>query len=328
MSKLLSIKNLRVRFRIKSPLQAMLQKIDDPYIDAVRQVSLDIKQGETFTLVGESGSGKTTLALAVAGLLNATEGQIKFMNEDVTSMTSSQIMAYRKKISFIWQNSIGSLSPRMSVGSLITEGYKIHNLKDRDLKMEADRLLKLVGLPTHISGRYAHQLSGGQARRVGVARAIALKPKLIIADEPTAGLDVSVQGEILNLLNKLKDDLGVSLFVITHNLNIVRHISDKTAVMYLGRFVEQGQTDDIFAKPKHPYTLALLSANLTPYPEASLKNRIELKGEVPSLMNRPNGCEFHTRCPFSSKHCDNEFPPMHVFDGEQILTCHYPLNQN
>ena len=328
MSKLLSIKNLRVRFRIKSPLQAMLQKIDDPYIDAVRQVSLDIKQGETFTLVGESGSGKTTLALAVAGLLNAAEGQIKFMNEDVTSMTSSQIMAYRKKISFIWQNSIGSLSPRMSVGSLITEGYKIHNLKDRDLKMEADRLLKLVGLPTHISGRYAHQLSGGQARRVGVARAIALKPKLIIADEPTAGLDVSVQGEILNLLNKLKDDLGVSLFVITHNLNIVRHISDKTAVMYLGRFVEQGQTDDIFAKPKHPYTLALLSANLTPYPEASLKNRIELKGEVPSLMNRPNGCEFHTRCPFSSEHCDNEFPPMHVFDGEQILTCHYPLNQN
>ena len=328
MSKLLSIKNLRVRFRIKSPLQAMLQKIDDPYIDAVRQVSLDIKQGETFTLVGESGSGKTTLALAVAGLLNAAEGQIKFMNEDVTSMTSSQIMAYRKKISFIWQNSIGSLSPRMSVGSLITEGYKIHNLKDRDLKMEADRLLKLVGLPTHISGRYAHQLSGGQARRVGVARAIALKPKLIIADEPTAGLDVSVQGEILNLLNKLKDDLGVSLFVITLNLNIVRHISDKTAVMYLGRFVEQGQTDDIFAKPKHPYTLALLSANLTPYPEASLKNRIELKGEVPSLMNRPNGCEFHTRCPFSSEHCDNEFPPMHVFDGEQILTCHYPLNQN
>jgi len=328
MSKLLSIKNLRVRFRIKSPLQAMLQKIDDPYIDAVRQVSLDIKQGETFTLVGESGSGKTTLALAVAGLLNAAEGQIKFMNEDVTSMTSSQIMAYRKKISFIWQNSIGSLSPRMSVGSLITEGYKIHNLKDRDLKMEADRLLKLVGLPAHISGRYAHQLSGGQARRVGVARAIALKPKLIIADEPTAGLDVSVQGEILNLLNKLKDDLGVSLFVITHNLNIVRHISDKTAVMYLGRFVEQGQTDDIFAKPKHPYTLALLSANLTPYPEASLKNRIELKGEVPSLMDRPNGCEFHTRCPFSSEHCDNEFPPMHVFDGEQILTCHYPLNQN
>ena len=328
MNNILSIKNLRVRFRAKSTLQGMLQKIDDPFIDAVRKVSLDIRQGETFTLVGESGSGKSTLALATAGLLTAKEGQIKFMNEDVTNMTPSQIMAYRKKISFIWQNSIGSLSPRMSVGSLITEGYKIHNLKDRDLKMEADRLLKLVGLPTNIKERYAHELSGGQARRVGVARAIALDPKLIIADEPTAGLDVSVQGEILNLLNKLRDDLGVSLFVITHNLNIVRHISDRTAVMYLGRFVEQGQTDDIFAKPRHPYTLALLSANLTPYSEASLKNRIDLKGEVPSLMNRPNGCEFHTRCPFSSKHCDNEFPPIHTFDREQILTCHYPLNQN
>jgi len=326
MNNILSIKNLRVRFRAKSTLQGMLQKIDDPFIDAVRKVSLDIKQGETFTLVGESGSGKSTLALATAGLLTAKEGQIKFMNEDVTNMTPSQIMAYRKKISFIWQNSIGSLSPRMSVGSLITEGYKIHNLKDRDLKMEADRLLKLVGLPTNIKERYAHELSGGQARRVGVARAIALDPKLIIADEPTAGLDVSVQGEILNLLNKLRDDLGVSLFVITHNLNIVRHISDRTAVMYLGRFVEQGKTDDIFAKPRHPYTLALLSANLTPYQETSLENRIELTGEVPSLMDRPNGCEFHTRCPFSSKHCDNEFPPIHTFDNHQILTCHYPLN--
>ena len=155
MSNLLSIKNLRVRFRTKSPLQAMIQKIEDPYIDAVRQVSLDIKQGETFALVGESGSGKSTLALAIARLLTAAEGQIKFMDEDVTNMTSSQIMAYRKKISFIWQNSIGSLSPRMSVGSLITEGYKIHNLKDRDIKMEADRLLKLVGLPTNIKERYA-----------------------------------------------------------------------------------------------------------------------------------------------------------------------------
>eukprot|EP00494_Astrolonche_serrata_P029338 UN29605 len=148
-------------------------------------------------------------------------------------------MAYRKQISFMWQNPVGSLSPRLSIGSLISEPYKIHGLKDKDMNAEAERLLKLVGLPTHFSGRYPHQLSGGQARRVGVARALALDPKLIIADEPTAGLDVSVQGEILNLLNKLQDDLGVSMFVITHNLNIVRHISDRTAIMYLGRFAEQ-----------------------------------------------------------------------------------------
>ena len=317
MTNLVEIENLQVKFNT-----------DSGEVNAVNGISFNIKKGETLALVGESGSGKSTLALATAGLLNAEEGQIKFMNEDVTTMTSSQIMAYRKKISYIWQDSIGSLSPRMSVGSLITEAYKIHNLKDRDLKMEANRLLKLVGLPAQISERYPHQLSGGQARRVGVARAISLDPKLIIADEPTAGLDVSVQGEILNLLNKLRDDLGVSLFVITHNLNIVRHISDKTAVMYLGRFVEQGQTDDIFANPRHPYTLALLSANLTPYPEVSFENRIELTGEVPSLMDRPNGCEFHTRCPFSSEHCDDEFPPIHTFKSQQILTCHYPLNSN
>ena len=174
------------------------------------------------------------------------------------------------------------------------------------------------------TGRYPHQLSGGQARRVGVARALALDPKLIIADEPTAGLDVSVQGEILNLLNRLQDELGVSMFVITHNLNIVRHISDRTAIMYLGRFAEQGPTDDIFANPRHPYTLALLSANPEPDPEATIEDRIELKGEVPSLMNRPIGCEFHTRCPFIGKHCDTDFPPLQNVGEAHTLTCHYP----
>lgn len=324
MSTVLAVKDLRVRFRIASPLQAKLKQIEDPFIDAVRQVSFDIQHGETFTLVGESGSGKSTLALAVAGLLDTAEGKIEFLGEDVTNMTPQEMMAYRKQISFMWQNPVGSLSPRMSIGSLITEAYKIHGLKDRDLKAEAHRLLKLVGLPTHFTERYPHQLSGGQARRVGVARALALDPKLIIADEPTAGLDVSVQGEILNLLNRLQDELGVSMFVITHNLNIVRHISNRTAIMYLGRFAEQGPTDDIFANPRHPYTLALLSANPEPDPEASIEDRIELKGEVPSLMNRPIGCEFHTRCPFIGKHCDTDFPPVQKVGEAHSLTCHYP----
>ncbi len=324
MSTVLAVKNLRVRFRVKSPLQAMIQRIDDPFIDAVRQVSFEIQQGETFTLVGESGSGKSTLALAVAGLLEASEGQIQFLGQDVTHMSAQELMAYRKQISFMWQNPVGSLSPRLSVGSLITEAYKIHNLKDRDIKSEAHRLLKLVGLPTHFTERYPHQLSGGQARRVGVARALALDPKLIIADEPTAGLDVSIQGEILNLLNRLQDELGVSMFVITHNLNIVRHISNRTAIMYLGRFAEQGPTDDIFAYPRHPYTLALLSANPEPDPESSIDDRIELKGEVPSLMSRPIGCEFHTRCPFIDKHCDTDFPPFQNVGEAHSLTCHYP----
>ena len=323
MTKVLEVKNARVRFRVKSTMEALLQRISDPYIDAVRDVSFSINEAETFTLVGESGSGKSTLALAVAGLLPVAEGSIRFNDKEVTTMNSADAQAYRKQISFMWQNPVGSLSPRLSVGSLITEPYKIHNLKDRDLKAECSRLLKMVGLPEHFSERYPHQLSGGQARRVGVARALALSPKLIIADEPTAGLDVSVQGEILNLLNKLQDDLGISIFVITHNLNIVRHISDRTAIMYLGRFAEQGPTDDIFQAPRHPYTLALLSANPEPDPDATIE-RIELRGEVPSLLDRPPGCEFHTRCPFAAERCDDEFPQLQTVSERHTLTCHYP----
>lgn len=323
MSTVLQVDQLRVRFRIFSGLQARLRGVADPYIDAVRDVSYSIGEGETFTLVGESGSGKSTLALAVAGLLPTAAGSIKFGSEEVTAMDDAQMQAYRRQISFMWQNPVGSLSPRQNVGALLSEPYIVHGMKDRDLKAEASRLLSMVGLPTHFAQRYPHQLSGGQARRVGVARALALSPKLIIADEPTAGLDVSVQGEILNLLNRLQDDLGISMFVITHNLNIVRHISDRTAIMYLGRFVEQGPTDHIFAEPRHPYTLALLSANPEPNPDAQIE-RIELKGEVPSLMDRPPGCEFHTRCPFAATNCDNLFPPNFDAGHDHSLTCHYP----
>jgi len=323
MTDVLEVKHVRVRFRVKSNFQALVQGIEDPFIDAVRDASFAIVEGETFTLVGESGSGKSTLALAVAGLLPAEEGSIRFGGAEVTTMDHAALQAYRKQISFMWQNPVGSLSPRLSVGSLITEPYKIHKLSERDLKAECARLLKMVGLPQEFSTRYPHQLSGGQARRVGVARALALNPKLIIADEPTAGLDVSVQGEILNLLNRLQDELGVAMFIITHNLNIVRHISDHTAIMYLGRFVELGPTDDIFEQPRHPYTLALLSANPEPDPDAAI-SRIELKGEVPSLMDRPAGCEFHTRCPFVGDGCDTTPPPLFIVSGEHTLTCHYP----
>ncbi len=323
MSQVLQVERLRVRFRIASGLKAKLKGIEDPFIDAVRDVSFSIEEGQTFTLVGESGSGKSTLALAVAGLLPVAEGSVNFMGDEVTTMNADQMQAYRRQISFMWQNPVGSLSPRQTVGALISEPYIVHEMKEKDLKAEASRLLKMVGLPEHFAQRYPHQLSGGQARRVGVARALALSPKLIIADEPTAGLDVSVQGEILNLLNRLQDELGISMFVITHNLNIVRHISDRTAIMYLGRFAEQGPTDSIFAEPRHPYTHALLSANPEPNPDAEME-RTELKGEVPSLMDRPLGCEFHTRCPFASRDCDKVFPP--VVDAGELhsLTCHYP----
>lgn len=323
MSKVLQVENLRIRFRIMSGLKAFINRVSDPYIDAVRDVSFSINEGETFTLVGESGSGKSTLALAVAGLLPAAEGSILFNGDEVTKMGDAAMQVYRRQISFMWQNPVGSLSPRQSVGALITEPYIVHGMKEKDLNAESSRLLKMVGLADHFSERYPHQLSGGQARRVGVARALALSPKLIIADEPTAGLDVSVQGEILNLLNRLQDNLGISMFVITHNLNIVRHISNRTAIMYLGRFAELGPTDDIFAEPRHPYTLALLSANPEPNPDAKI-DRVELKGEVPSLMDRPAGCEFHTRCPFVADGCNSIFPPVQAVSDTHTLTCHYP----
>ena len=323
MSTILKIEKVRVRFRSMSSIQAWMKREPEPFIDAVRDVSLSIKEGETVTLVGESGSGKSTLALAVAGLAPASEGSIQFRGKEVTTMNRNEMRSYRKQISFMWQNPVGSLSPRQTIGALITEPYIVHGMTDRNLQEESARLLKMVGLPAHFSARYPHQLSGGQARRVGVARALALSPKLIIADEPTAGLDVSVQGEILNLLNRLQDELDVSMFVITHNLNIVRHISDRTAIMYLGRFVEQGPTDAIFSHPRHPYTLALLSANPKPDPDITIE-RIELKGEVPSLMNRPSGCEFHTRCPFAAAQCKHQFPPIEAVNENHVLTCHYP----
>lgn len=327
MSSLLRVKNLRVRFRVQGTMQALLRGTHDPFIDAVRDVSFDVREGETFTLVGESGSGKSTLAMAIAGIHPAAEGSIHFGDTKINDLDSTGLQTYRKQISYIWQNPTGSLSPRLSVGSLVTEPFKIHGLKPADLKAEAHRLLNMVGLPADYTERYPHQLSGGQARRVGVARALALQPKLIIADEPTAGLDVSVQGEILNLLNKLQDELGLSMFVITHNLNIVRHISDRTAIMYLGRFVEVGDTDDIFAEPRHPYTLALLSANPEADPDAKI-NRIELQGEVPSLLQRPQGCEFHTRCPVAGEQCNKVFPPIVENNHQHWITCHYPQNQN
>ena len=198
-------------------------------------------------------------------------------------------------------------------------------MADRDLAAEAARLLDLVGLPAAFADRYPHQLSGGQARRIGVARAVALEPRLVIADEPTAGLDVSIQGEVLNLLNDLQDRLGLSILIITHNLSVVRHIADRTAVMYLGRVVEESPTDLLFRHPRHPYARALLAANPEPDPDA-VPDRLELPGEVPSLLRRPPGCEFHPRCPFAQERCTREPPALSPAADGRRWACHYPLD--
>jgi len=325
MTALLEVNDLRVRFRSMGPVRALVRGVRDPWIDAVCGVSFDIREGETVGLVGESGSGKSTLARAIDGLVAVDSGSVRFRGRELSGLARSEYTAVRREMALMFQDPAGSLSPRMTVRSLVTEPFRIHGYRERDLDAEASRLLRLVGLTDDFAGRFPHQLSGGQARRVGLARALALDPKLILADEPTAGLDVSVQGEALNLLARVQDELGVAILIITHNLNVVRHITDRMAIMYLGRFVEQGSTDDIFERPRHPYTEALLSASPQPDPDAA-RARVEISGEVPSLMNRPPGCEFHTRCPYARERCAIEAPaPAGASEGHEY-TCHFPLD--
>ncbi len=319
MSPILEVRDLEVTFRVGP----MLRRQD---ILAVAGVSFDVSPGETFALVGESGSGKTTLARAVNGLQAISNGSVRFDGRRVDGLSARASKPLRRDMAMMFQDPFGSLSPRMKVGDLVTEPYRIHGLPDGDMASETARLLSLVGLTAEFAKRYPHQLSGGQARRVGVARAIALNPKLVIADEPTAGLDVSVQGEVLNLLNELRERLGLAIVIITHNLHVVHHVADRMAVMYLGRFVETGPAEELFSAPAHPYTAALLSANPEPDPDKA-RDRIALPAEVPSLLARPAGCEFHTRCPWAAEKCGVQPPDLRYVENRHV-SCHSPLARN
>lgn len=292
-------------------------------VNVLAGVSFTVEPGETYALVGESGSGKTTVIRAIAGLAPAQDGSVTFEGQEIRGAPERVMRPLRKDMAMMFQDPVGSLSPRLTIRSLITEPYRIQGMKDRDLDAEAKRLLEMVNLPTHFADRYPYQLSGGQARRVGVARALALEPKLILADEPTAGLDVSVQGELLNLLNDLRERLGLAMVIITHNLSVVRHVADRMGIMYLGRLVEEGTTETIFQDPRHPYTRCLLSANPEPDPDARLE-RIALKGEPPSLLRRPSGCEFRERCPFAKDICTQT--PEWEMDNGHGLRCLAPLS--
>jgi len=324
MSTLLEVDRLHVRFKAMGPIKARLVGIENRFLDAVLDVSFAVQAGSTFALVGESGSGKSTLGRAIIGLVPVHAGTVKFDGAQPLDRGGGGLAAYRRHVAMMFQDPVASLSPRLTVRSLITEPFAIHGLRDKDRDAEARRLLALVGLPPDLVGRYPHQLSGGQARRVGVARSLALSPKLIIADEPTAGLDVSVQGEILNLLTRLQRELGLTYIIITHNLAVVRHVSDEMAVMYMGRFVEHGPTKAIFAQAAHPYTHGLLAAQPVPDPDRRRDN-VELQGEVPSLARRPSGCEFHTRCPRAQELCRSARPERQTLAPGHDHRCHFPL---
>ncbi len=321
---LLRVNELNVRYQAMGPVKALMTGIKNRFVDAVIDVTFAVNPGTTFALVGESGSGKSSLGRAIIGLTPIRSGRVTFDGAEPLMGGTAAIQAYRRNVAMMFQDPVASLSPRLSVQTLITEPFLIHGMRERDLPAEARRLLGLVGLPPDFASRYPHQLSGGQARRVGVARALALSPKLIIADEPTAGLDVSVQGDILNLLSRLQRELGLTYIIITHNLAVVRHVSDEMAIMYMGRFVERGPTGEIFRHPGHPYTHGLLAAQPVPDPDRRREN-VELQGEVPSLTHRPPGCEFHTRCPHQRDNCRSDRPGPRSLAGRRELLCHYPL---
>jgi len=321
---ILTVSDLNVQFRTMGTLKARLRGVENPFVDGVLDVSLSVRPGETLGLVGESGSGKTTLGRAVLNLLTSRRGDISFEGQVISTMPERRFKPLRRDMAMMFQDPVGSLSPRKSVRALITEPLQIHGIKGVDLDDEAERLADMVRLPRPLLSRYPHELSGGQARRVGVARALALNPKLIIADEPTAGLDVSVQGEILNLMADLQAEHGLGYLIITHNLPVVRHISDRLAIMYLGRIVEQGDAQDIFNNPAHPYTRALVEGIPKPDPDRR-RTHVSISGEVPSLMNRPKGCDFATRCPCVRDQCRQQKPKHRTMADGREHACLFPL---
>lgn len=292
------------------------------YVKAVDDVSLKIYEGETYGLVGESGCGKSTLSRLIMGLLKADEGEINFDGTDFLKLRGKEMRDQRKKIQMVFQKPFESLNPRMTVGEIISAPFEIHKtLKGPEKVKRVKELLEMVGLSSNYINRYPHEFSGGQRQRIGIARAIALNPKLIICDEAVSALDVSIQSQILNLLNDLQKEFNLTYLFISHDLSVVKHVSDRIGVMYLGELMETGPADQIYWKPKHPYTEALLSA--IPVPDPTIKKeQIFLEGDLPSLSTPPSGCRLSTRCPYVMEKCKHLRPQLKNTDGSQLVACH------
>jgi peptide/nickel transport system ATP-binding protein len=298
-------------------------------VQAVDGVSFDVHRGETLGIVGETGCGKSTTARLMMRLLDATAGEVRFDGQDITKLKGARLKAIRREMQMIFQDPYSSLNPRKTVGSIVGQPFAIHGLQTGkgERKRAVQELMETVGLNPEHYNRYPHEFSGGQRQRIGVARALALKPKLLIADEPVSALDVSIQAQVLNLLRDMQRQLGLTLVFIAHDLSVVRHMCDRVAVMYLGRVVEIGPADPVYDYPRHPYTGALLSAVPVADPSARKDERTLLSGDVPSPANPPSACRFHTRCPKAQELCSVEDPPLQDKGTGTDAACHFPLSR-
>ncbi len=321
---LLQVEHLKLHFPIRDGILINRQVGS---VHAVDDVTFDLAEGETLGLVGESGCGKTTLSRALMRLLEPTDGCIRFRGQDVTHVRQKRLETLRKEMQMVFQDPFASLNPRKRVSQIIGMPLRLHGASRDGIEDRVRELLRRVGLhPEHLH-RYPHEFSGGQRQRIGVARALALEPRLIVLDEPVSALDVSVQAQIINLLDDLQDDFGLTYLFVAHDLSVVRHVSDRIAVMYLGKLMEISPAEELYTKPIHPYTGALLAAIPIPDPrENRRRERVVVSGEPPNPINPPSGCVFHPRCPRATDICSQVEPPLTRYPSGHLAACHHPMN--